>query len=104
MIQINSRHKFLSGFLGTKPEEDISYTKAKEVNLWFTLTTCVCCVLEIVLYFVYNRMVNNQKRCYRTFSCSLLVTTAPFELLKRIQVKSIRICYNSIFRSIRGCQ
>ena len=57
VIQINSRHNFLVGFLGTKPEEDISYAKASEVNLWITVTTCICCVLEIILYFVYNRMV-----------------------------------------------
>ena len=60
MSQINSRHKFLDGFLGTKPEEDISHAKANEVNLWITVTTCLCCVLEIVLYFLYNRMVNNK--------------------------------------------
>ena len=57
MIQINFRHNFLDGFLGTKPEEDISHAKANEVKLWFTVTTCICCVLEIILYFVYNRMV-----------------------------------------------
>ena len=61
MIQINSRHKFLEGFLGTKPEEDISHAMANEVNMWFTVTTCICCVLEILLYFVYNRMVNKHK-------------------------------------------
>ena len=55
--QINSRHNFLNRFLGTKPEEDISYARANQVNLWITLTTSLCCVLEIVLYFVYNRMV-----------------------------------------------
>ena len=60
MIQIDSRHNFLDGFLGTKPEEDISNVRANEVNLWFTMTTCICCVLEIVLYFVYNRMVNQK--------------------------------------------
>ena len=58
MIQINSRHKFLDGFLGTKEEEDISFAMANKVNLWTTVTTCVCCVLEMVLYFVFNRMVN----------------------------------------------
>ena len=57
MIQINSRHNFLERFLGTKPEEDISYARANEANLWITLTTSLCCFLEIVLYFVYNRMV-----------------------------------------------
>ena len=59
MIQINSRHNFLDSFLGTKPEEDISHARANEVNLWITLTTSLCCVLEIVLYFIYNRLVNN---------------------------------------------
>ena len=58
MIQIKSRHNFLVSFLGTKPEEDISNVRANEVNLWITLTTSLCCVLEIVLYFIYNRMVN----------------------------------------------
>ena len=61
VTQINSRHNFLDRFLGAKPEEDISHARANEVNLWITLTTSLCCVLEIVLYFVYNRMVNNMK-------------------------------------------
>ena len=55
--QINTRHNFLDRFIGTKEEEDISYSKAYEVNLRVTVTTCVCCVLEIALYFFYNRMV-----------------------------------------------
>ena len=60
VIQINSRHNFLDRLLGaTKLEEDISHARANEVNLWITLTTSLCCVLEIVIYFVYNRMVNN---------------------------------------------
>ena len=59
MNQINSRHNFLESFLGTKPEEDISHARANEVNLWITLTTSLCCVLETVLYYIYNRMVNN---------------------------------------------
>ena len=59
MIQINSRHNFLDSFLGAKPEEDISHARANEVNMWITLTTSLCCVLEIVIYFIYNRMVNN---------------------------------------------
>ena len=60
VIQIKSRHNFLEGFLGTKPKEDTSYAKANEVNLLITMTTCICCFLEILLYFAYNRMVNNQ--------------------------------------------
>ena len=59
MSQINARHNFLGRFIGTKAKEDISYSKATEVNLWVTVMTCVCCMLEIALYFVYNKMVNN---------------------------------------------
>ena len=55
--KINSRHQFLSRFIGTKEKENLSYSRASEVNLWITLTTILCCVLEIILYFVYNRMV-----------------------------------------------
>ena len=57
MSQINARHNFLGRFIGTKEKEDISYSKAYEVNLWVTVTTCVCCILEVSLYFAYNRMV-----------------------------------------------
>ena len=55
--QINIRHRFLTRFIGTKEEENQSHARANEVNLWFTLTTILCCVLEIILYFVYNRLV-----------------------------------------------
>ena len=51
----------MDGFLGTKPEEDISHTRANEVNLWITMTMSLCCILEIVLYYIYNRMVNKTK-------------------------------------------
>ena len=55
--QINTRHNFLDRFIGTKEEEDISYSNASKVNLCVTVTTCVCCMLEIALYFFYNRKV-----------------------------------------------
>ena len=55
--QINSRHQFLDRFIGTKEEENQSHARANEINLWFTLTIILCCVLEIILYFVYNRLV-----------------------------------------------
>ena len=57
MSQINTRHNFLDRFIGTKEEEDISYSNASKVNLRVTVTTCVCCMLEIALYFFYNRQV-----------------------------------------------
>ena len=57
MSKINTRHNFLDRFIRTKEKEDISYSKAYEVNLWVTVMTCVCCMLEIALYFIYNRKV-----------------------------------------------
>ena len=57
--QINSRHAFLSRFIGTKGKEKLSYNKVNEAKLWITVTTGLCCALEIILYFVYNRMVKN---------------------------------------------
>ena len=56
-FQINTRHHFLTRFVGTKEREDRSYSHVNTDNLWITLTTCLCCILEIVLYLVYNRMV-----------------------------------------------
>ena len=55
--KIYSRHQFLSRFIGAKEKENLSYSRANDVNLWITLTTILCCVLEIILYFVYNRLV-----------------------------------------------
>ena len=75
--QINSRHAFLARFTGTKERENQSHTNANDVNLWITLTTILCCVLEIILYFVYNRLVR-----IRLFLSEL----------------------NVLFRSILGCQ
>ena len=59
MSQINVRHDFLARFIGTKDKENFSYSKATEVKLWVTVMTCICCMLEVALYFAYNRMVNN---------------------------------------------
>ena len=61
MSQINARHHFLARFIGTKNEEDISFNKANDVQMWVTVTTSVCCILEIGLYFAYNRLVKNDK-------------------------------------------
>ena len=61
MSQINARHNFLDRFIGTKEKEDISFSKATEVNLWVSVTTCVCCILEMGIYFAYNRMVKQCK-------------------------------------------
>ena len=55
--KINSRHQFLSRFITTKEKEDISFENANVFNLWITLTSCICCLFEAVLYAIYNRKV-----------------------------------------------
>ena len=57
VYQINARHHFLTRFVGPKEREKLSFSKANNDNIWITVTTFLCCILEIVLYFVYNRMV-----------------------------------------------
>ena len=71
MSQINARHNFLVRFIGTQDKENHSYSLANEVNLWVTVMTCVCCMLEIALYFLYNRKVNNG--CNFFFIISFLI-------------------------------
>ena len=55
--QINAKHVFLARFIGTQENEDISYIEANKLNLVATLTTCLCSILEIGLYFAYNKLV-----------------------------------------------
>ena len=62
MNQINARHSFLDRFIGTLEKEDISFSQAYDVNLWVTATTVVCCMLEIAIYFAYNRVVKKEEK------------------------------------------
>lgn len=79
--QINARHHFLARFIGTFPEEDVSYNKANEVQLAVTVTTCMCCVLEFGFYFLYNRMVNNEMfKNLTSHKISLGPSLAPYHL------------------------
>ena len=58
---------FLARFIGTQEKEDISYIEANKLNLVATLTTCLCSILEIGLYFAYNELVNS-KHCIQITS------------------------------------
>ena len=79
--QINARHHFLARFIGTFPEEDVSYNKANEVQVAVTVTTCMCCVLEFGFYFLYNRMVNNKMfKNLTSYKISLGPSLAPNHL------------------------
>ena len=57
VYNINTRHEFLSRFIGTKKEEDDSMEAA--IKLVIAFTTCLIgfSVLEISFYFIYNRFV-----------------------------------------------
>merc|ERR1712032_1215615 len=74
--QINARHVFLARFTGTQERENISYNEANKLNMWVTLTTCLCCILETGLYFAYNELV---KTIFET-GISKLFSGAPVDL------------------------
>ena len=85
---------FLSRFIGTKEKENLSYSRASEVNLWITLITILCCVLEILLYFFFNRQVTTS-----TYHLVLWLLKIFGDLLKTLVIMIINFLN---IRSIHG--
>merc|ERR1712061_250692 len=56
VYNIHIRHHFLKSFIGTKAEEDISMDNGIKVALGFTASVLFCFILEVMFYFLYNRM------------------------------------------------
>ena len=56
-INIKRRHNYLTMTIGTKAEEDLSYSNSATLATWATVSMLVCCLLEAALYFLYNRKV-----------------------------------------------
>merc|ERR1712241_540996 len=59
VIQIRARHHFLQWLiLTTKEEENLSYSIANKLNIWISISMVVLCILEIFLYFFYNKKLH----------------------------------------------
>ena len=57
-IKIKMRHSFLEQTFGTKPEEDLSHKNSNTLMISATVCMFAFCILEIVFYYLYNRMVS----------------------------------------------
>ena len=54
---IRTRHSFLQKLVGTKPQEDISLDNTNQLLSVLTVCILTFSVLEIGLYFLYNKKV-----------------------------------------------
>ena len=59
-VKIKQRHALLARTIGTKAEEDISYTNSHNLVIGATVSMIGLCILEVVAYFLYNRKVGIQ--------------------------------------------
>ena len=57
--QIRSRHAFLKMLTGTKKEEDQSFDNINNLLIISTSVMILSCVMEILMYFLYNNKVFN---------------------------------------------
>ena len=59
--RIKNRHYFLQRLIGTKAEEDKSLEQSQFLVSMFTSFMIVICLMEVFMYFLYNRKVRKLK-------------------------------------------
>ena len=57
-MKIQQRHELLARTIGTKAEEDISYTRSHNLMIGATASMICLCILEVAAYYLYNRKVS----------------------------------------------
>ena len=57
-FKIKQRHALLARTIGTKAEEDISYTNSHNLVIGATASMIALCILEAASYYLYNRKVS----------------------------------------------
>ena len=65
VCNIRIRHIFLQKFIGTKREEDDSMEKGIRVPIVFSVLLITACLLELIFYMIYNRVVTGVKRIHK---------------------------------------
>ena len=58
--QIRSRHAFLKMLTGTKKEEDLSFANVNTLLITSTVMMVISCVMEVLMYFLYNNKVKQK--------------------------------------------
>ena len=57
-VKIKQRHSLLSKTIGTKIEEEYSYTVSHTLTISVTVCMIALCILEVGAYFLFNRKVS----------------------------------------------
>ena len=57
-VKIKQRHALLARTIGTKAEEDTSYTHSHNLVISATASMVGLCILEAAAYYFYNRKVS----------------------------------------------
>ena len=57
-VKIKQRHALLARTIGTKAEEESSYTHSHNLVISATASMVALCSLEAAAYFLYNRKVS----------------------------------------------
>ena len=60
-FKIKQRHALLTRTIGTKAEEESSYTHSHKLVISATASMVALCSLEALAYFLYNRKVSIYK-------------------------------------------
>ena len=58
-FKIKQRHALLARTIGTKAEEETSYTHSHNLVIGATASMIGLCILEAATYFLYNRKVSS---------------------------------------------
>ena len=56
-FKIKQRHVLLARTIGTKAEEETSYTHSHYLVISATASMIALCILEVAAYYLYNRKV-----------------------------------------------
>ena len=71
-FKIKQRHALLARTIGTKAEEESSYTHSHNLVISATASMVALCSLEAAAYFLYNRKVSIYPRIQYNIAGSLL--------------------------------
>ena len=77
-VKIKQRHSLLSKTIGTKIEEEYSYTVSHTLTISVTVCMIALCILEVGAYFLFNRKVSTWK--YK-LTCLILLSLSWFFVL-----------------------
>ena len=99
---IVSRHQFLMNTIGTRAEENSSYSRVINLMAIFTAGVVMCSLLEMVFYFLFNMMVSIYLIIIKLIYCDLFFSSIlqnwlfrnqkKYWTLKMVNLKTLMCC------------